>query len=233
MNLGSRLQGIANYVLPNKVFADIGTDHAYLPIYLIKNGIVKKAIAGDYNQGPYEAAKKAVLNYNLAGKIEVRLGNGLTVLAEGEADIVAIAGMGGTTIVEILSAKLNLAQQVQRLILQPMNNAQGVRLWLSQNSFKIVAEDLVLDEGKLYEIIVAEKGIEAIVEEILYEIGPKLWEKKHSLLEQHLNKLLNKAKSIYKSLNHSKKADVKEKIKLYQTKIKALEEKLQCLSNAK
>ena len=75
---------------------------------------------------------------------------------------------------EILSAKLNLAQQVQRLILQPMNNAQGVRLWLSQNSFKIVAEDLVLDEGKLYEIIVAEKGIEAIVEEILYEIGPKL-----------------------------------------------------------
>lgn len=233
MNLGSRLQGIANYVLPNKVFADIGTDHAYLPIYLIKNGIVKKAIAGDYNQGPYEAAQKAVLNYNLAGKIEVRLGNGLTVLAEGEADIVAIAGMGGTTIVEILSAKLNLAQQVQRLILQPMNNAQGVRLWLSQNSFKIVAEDLVLDEGKLYEIIVAEKGIEAIVEEILYEIGPKLWEKKHSLLEQHLNKLLNKAKSIYKSLNHSKKADVKEKIKLYQTKIKALEEKLQCLSNAK
>lgn len=123
MNLGSRLQGIANYVLPNKVFADIGTDHAYLPIYLIKNGIVKKAIAGDYNQGPYEAAQKAVLNYNLAGKIEVRLGNGLTVLAEGEADIVAIAGMGGTTIVEILSAKLNLAQQVQRLILQPMNNA--------------------------------------------------------------------------------------------------------------
>ena len=194
MNLGSRLQGIANYVLPNKVFADIGTDHAYLPIYLIKNGIVKKAIAGDYNQGPYEAAQKAVLNYNLAGKIEVRLGNGLTVLAEGEADIVAIAGMGGTTIVEILSAKLNLAQQVQRLILQPMNNAQGVRLWLSQNSFKIVAEDLVLDEGKLYEIIVAEKGIEAIVEEILYEIGSKLWEKKHSLLEQHLNKLLNKAK---------------------------------------
>ena len=233
MNLGSRLQGIANYVLPNKVFADIGTDHAYLPIYLIKNGIVKKAIAGDYNQGPYEAAQKAVLNYNLAGKIEVRLGNGLTVLAEGEADIVTIAGMGGTTIVEILSAKLNLAQQVQRLILQPMNNAQGVRLWLSQNSFKIVAEDLVLDEGKLYEIIVAEKGIEAIVEEILYEIGPKLWEKKHSLLEQHLNKLLNKAKSIYKSLNHSEKADVKEKIKLYQTKIKALEEKLQCLSNAK
>ena len=76
MNLGSRLQGIANYVLPNKVFADIGTDHAYLPIYLIKNGIVKKAIAGDYNQGPYEAAQKAVLNYNLAGKIEVRLGNG-------------------------------------------------------------------------------------------------------------------------------------------------------------
>ena len=233
MNLGSRLQGIANYVLPNKVFADIGTDHAYLPIYLIKNGIVKKAIAGDYNQGPYGAAQKAVLNYNLAGKIEVRLGNGLTVLAEGEADIVAIAGMGGTTIVEILSAKLNLAQQVQRLILQPMNNAQGVRLWLSQNSFKIVAEDLVLDEGKLYEIIVAEKGIEAIVEEILYEIGPKLWEKKHSLLEQHLNKLLNKAKTSYKSLNHSEKADVKEKIKLYQTKIKALEEKLQCLSNAK
>ena len=233
MNLGSRLQGIANSVLPNKVFADIGTDHAYLPIYLIKNGIVKKAIAGDYNQGPYEAAQKAVLNYNLAGKIEVRLGNGLTVLAEGEADIVAIAGMGGTTIVEILSAKLNLAQQVQRLILQPMNNAQGVRLWLSQNSFKIVAEDLVLDEGKLYEIIVAEKGIEAIVEEILYEIGPKLWEKKHSLLEQHLNKLLNKAKSIYKSLNHREKPAVKEKIKLYQTKIKALEEKLQCLSNAK
>ena len=111
--------------------------------------------------------------------------------------------------------------------------AYCVNFLFKRNRIKYIPNDLIKFKGKLYEIIVAEKGTEAIVEEILYEIGPKLWEKKHSLLEQHLNKLLNKAKSIYKSLNHSEKADVKEKIKLYQTKIKALEEKLQCLSNAK
>ena len=233
MNLGSRLQTIANFVISDKIFADIGTDHAYLPIYLVKNGIIKKAIAGDYNKGPYEAAKKAVLNYNLTQNIDVRLGNGLAVLSEGEADIVAIAGMGGSTIIEILGTNVKLTQKIQRLILQPMNNSQGLRRWLNQNSFKIVAEELVVDEGKLYEIIVAELGKENIAEEIFYEIGPRLWEQKHYLLEEHLNKLVDKTKNIYESLCQSNKDNVVDKIKMYETKIKDLEDKLQCLLNAK
>lgn len=233
MNLGFRLQTIADFVISDKVFADIGTDHAYLPIYLVKSGIVKQAIAGDYNKGPYEAAKKAVENYNLTDNIDVRLGNGLAVLNEGEADTVAIAGMGGSTIVEILSADIKLTQQIHRFILQPMNNSQGLRQWLNQNYFKIVAEELVIDEGKMYEVIVVERGTETINEEILYEIGPKLWEQKHCLLEEHLNKLIVKARNIYNSLGQSDRADVTDKINLYEAKIKDLEDKLQCLLNAK
>ena len=102
MNIGARLEVIAALVPQNCVVADIGTDHAYLPVWLMQNGLIKAAIAADIAEGPCRAAQTNIGMYGLKDKIEVRRGSGLTVLKPGEADGAVIAGMGGSTIVQIL-----------------------------------------------------------------------------------------------------------------------------------
>ena len=98
MKLDSRLMAIANLVSKNRIFADIGTDHAYLPVYLVENGIVNRAIAADLRVGPLDNAKETVVSHNLTDKIEMRLSDGLDNFKENEAQEIAVAGMGGLLI---------------------------------------------------------------------------------------------------------------------------------------
>ena len=98
MKLDSRLMAIANLVSKNRIFADIGTDHAYLPVYLVENGIVNRAIAADLRVGPLDNAKETVVSHNLTDKIELRLSDGLDNFKENEAQEIAVAGMGGLLI---------------------------------------------------------------------------------------------------------------------------------------
>lgn len=192
MNIGPRLEAVGSLVLADCVLADIGTDHAYLPVYLLQEQRIASAIAGDIAQGPCRAAENTVAMYNMKQKVQVRLGSGLKVITPGEASCISIAGMGGSTMVEILSADMETAKAAQRLVLQPQTGAAGLRKWLLSNGWALVDEILVWENKRLYEIIVAERSETAVPDYSAaeLEIGPVLLAKQHPLLQDQLAKVL-------------------------------------------
>ena len=229
MKLSARLALLADCVPQDAVLADIGTDHAYLPIALVESGRIKRAIAGDVVRGPYQAAKKAVAAAGCEKEISVRLGNGLAVLKPGEAEVVVIAGMGGATIVEILTDLPEITAELKRLILQPMIAAGQVRRWLRENGWRIISEELVEDSGRIYEVIVAEKGESEGEEEILEEIGPLLWRKRHPLLRRQLEGYIGQTQAVIAQLAQSTTQASLEKYAEYKKRLQELEAKLECL----
>lgn len=155
MKLDSRLMAIANLVRKDRVFADIGTDHAYLPVYLVENGIIQKSIAADLRVGPLENAKLAVESYNYSDKIELRLSDGLDNFKENEVEEIAVAGMGGLLISSFLERTNWLKNSDIHLILQPMTHIEELRKTLFDNGFIIDNEVVAEDGDKLYIIISA------------------------------------------------------------------------------
>ena len=200
MNIGDRLEAIGKLVPHGCVLADIGTDHAYLPVWLLEQGKIASAIAGDIAEGPCLAAKNTVSMHGMKGKVEVRLGSGLKVLQAGEADCIAIAGMGASTMIEILEADMPLAVEAKRLVLQPMAGAASLRKWLIQNGWCIVAEDLVADGRHLYEIMAVERGESEAFSDAVLEIGPSLIEAKHPLLAKQFERQINNYKKLLKQV---------------------------------
>lgn len=234
MQLGPRLHTLAGFVPQGAIVADIGTDHAYLPIALIKAQQAAAAVAGDVHAGPYQAACEAVQRAGLDKQIAVRLGNGLAVLTPGEVDVVVIAGMGGNTMIEILEAQPAVTQGLTRLILQPMQAAASLRRWLVQHQWRLVAETLVEEDERLYEIIVAEPGEPVLpAEDVLYEIGPLLWNEQPPLLQKHLAQLTDHTRRIIGEMTRSPQAVLSARYQAYNEKLQALEAKQTCLLNAK
>lgn len=157
IKLDVRLKFSADEVRKGKKVADIGTDHAYLPAYLIENDICPSAIAADIGKGPLENAKKVVSTSEiLSERIELRLSNGLKEIRPDEAEDIVIAGMGGILISEILTAAPWVKDETKRLILQPMSHAEDVRRYLCENGFEIIKEKACSDAKHNYIIIVAE-----------------------------------------------------------------------------
>ena len=229
MKLGERLGALASFVPVGARLADIGTDHAYVPIELVEKNIAISAIAGDVHSGPFQAAKENVKNLGLEHKISVRLGNGLAVLSPGEVDTVVIAGMGGSTIIQILSSEPVVTKSLKRLILQPMVATGMVRRWLAENTWHIIDETLVEDDGRLYEILVAEQGDSPIIEPILYEIGMILWEQKPKFIKRHIESLIAQTQRVLQEMSGSENAQKSFKFQEYTEKLKQLEAKRQCL----
>ena len=229
MNLGPRLLSVAKFVPQGSVVADIGTDHAYLPIALVENKIVDKAFACDVHEGPYKVAQKTILAAGLSSQIGVRFGDGITVLSPGEVDVLTIAGMGGALMIDILSKCPPVTVDLKGLVLQPMNGAALLRSWLYQNGWNINEEDLVLDEGRLYEVMYVVHGPTAMPEDILLEIGPKLWQNRHVLLRQHVENLLFQSKRVLTGMANSEQAKQSEKYSFVLGKIKQLEDRIKCL----
>ena len=157
IKLDARLKMAADEVRQGKRVVDIGTDHAYLPAYLIENSICPSAIAADIGKGPLENARKVVgASKDLSEKIELRLSDGLKEIKSHEAEDIVIAGMGGILISEILSAAPWVKNEEKRLILQPMSHAEDVRKYLCENGFEIIKEKACTDGRHNYIIIVAE-----------------------------------------------------------------------------
>ena len=154
MKLTDRLLKIANLVTKGKKIADIGTDHGYIPVYLLNKGYIDFAILADVNKGPLENAKSEVIHNNLTDKVDLRLGSGIEVLNENEVDEVIIAGMGGILISELLEAKKSVAHNLDKLILQPMQAQDELRKYLLNNGYEILDEVLVKEDFRIYEIIV-------------------------------------------------------------------------------
>lgn len=157
--ISKRLELVASFVPQGAILLDVGSDHAYLPIELVERGKIESAIAGEVVEGPYQSAVKNVEAHGLEEKIQVRLANGLAAFEEtDQVSVIAIAGMGGRLIARILEEGLGKLANVERLILQPNNREDDLRIWLQDHGFQIVAESILEEAGKFYEILVVEAG---------------------------------------------------------------------------
>ena len=224
MKLTNRLLKIASLVNKNKRVADIGTDHGYIPVYLLNEGIIDFAILADINKGPLENARKEVRRNKLEEKVELRLGSGIEVLKKGELDEVIIAGIGGILIGDLLEANKEVAHSVEKLILQPMQAQEELRQYLLNNGYEIIDECLEKEDFRMYEIIVAKyTGKNTPVEdEIYYEVGTKLIENKDELLEEFIENKMKKYNNIIEKLGDKDSEVVIAKRNLAMAKIEKL-----------
>ena len=208
IELGERLTRVASFVPNGAKACDVGSDHAYLPVYLIQNDQITSAIAGEVIEGPYLSAKQTVRDYRLENRIEVRLGDGLQILTkEDDVTAVTICGMGGELISRILEAGYSGGHLNgrERLILQPNVAEHFVREWLMNHSYRIVQETVVEDNHRLYEIIVAEpvgKRVEYTELELKY--GPILLKELSKLSVAKWKRMNRKNKEILEQLQKSK-----------------------------
>jgi len=158
--LSLRLSRAASYVEPGDHLADIGSDHAYLPCALASKEKVAFAIAGEIVEGPFQAAQNQVKRLGLTEKISVRLGDGLEVISpEDEITAITICGMGGLLIAAILDSGLKKGHLTgkERLILQPNIGEKTLREWLVAHCYTVTAEELIEENDKIYELMVAVK----------------------------------------------------------------------------
>ncbi|TWE06473.1 tRNA (adenine22-N1)-methyltransferase [Neobacillus bataviensis] len=208
--------------------ADIGSDHAYLPCYLAKNLKISFAIAGEVAQGPFQSAEKNVLAEGLVDTITVRMGDGLEVIEPGEVDCITIAGMGGALISSILDNGKEKLDSVQRLILQPNISAISIRTWLLANNWELIAEEIIEEDSKIYEILVAERGDPLKPYQIKRDegllLGPFLLKQKNEIFKKKWTAEMKNWQRISKALEGaSETVETIEKRKELTDKIKLVE----------
>ncbi len=150
--ISKRLCTAAAYVRSGAVVADIGTDHAYLPIYLVLNDKVSRAYASDINEGPIQRANENIQKYGLEDKIITEVIPGLDGVEKIAPSDIVICGMGGELIVKILESSSYIRQNNVRIILQPMTQVDKVREYVS-NGFSTIAEDVVFEDEKIYQVL--------------------------------------------------------------------------------
>ena len=210
--LTPRLMNIYSHV-NGPTAADIGTDHAYIPIELIKKAKCVRVIASDIRPGPAKIAGENIRKYMCADKIEVRTGAGLSVLSIGETDDIIIAGMGGILIRDIIAADMDKALS-SRLVLQPMNSQYELRHYLIENGFKITCEDISVEGFKVYNLIVAEKGHGEPFEcDGFYHLPPYLGE--HKYFDKLYEKKMRELDKVINGIKESSDPDI-EKLNKYQ-----------------
>ncbi|WP_287884142.1 tRNA (adenine(22)-N(1))-methyltransferase [Agathobacter sp.] len=150
IKLSKRMEAVAAMVTPGYKICDVGTDHAYIPIYLVQSGANPSALAMDLREGPLSRADEHIRDYHLEDRIATRLSDGIEALQDGEADSLIIAGMGGEVVLHILKAFPEKCRHFKEMILQPQSDVDKVRRYLRENDFKIVDEDMILEDGKYY-----------------------------------------------------------------------------------
>jgi tRNA (adenine22-N1)-methyltransferase len=190
MQLSNRLKKLADMVSAGNRLADIGTDHGFVPIYLVENKKIPSAIAMDIGTGPLKRATEHVAECGLSHKIETRLSNGLEKLTPGEADTVLIAGMGGNLIVDILEADREKTHSVSELVLSPHTDWDVVRRYLITHDFNIIGEDMLEEEGKYYIFLKAVPEHTTPWSNVEYRYGKRLLQNHHPVLKAYLQKQL-------------------------------------------
>lgn len=225
LHLSNRLQTVADFVPQHARIADIGSDHAYLPAYLALKGQIEGAIAGEVASGPLQNAINEINNHKLTKIIKPRLADGLAAIAASDKiDTITIAGMGGALITEILeSGKAKLAG-VTTLILQPNVGEYGLRKWLMEHQFKIIAESILAEDAHTYEIIVAQPSNQLVnytAKELRF--GPILLQHKSRVF---INKWQNEQQHLKQAVMHMRTANQvpAEKIAEFESEINLIKE---------
>ena len=229
MELSIRLNEIISLVHKTNIIADIGTDHGYIPIYLIKNKLCKTAIASDINLGPKNKAEFNISIEGLSEKIQCRLGGGLNTIKPYEAQAVIIAGMGGYLIRDIIEERLDVFKSLNYAILQPAQNPEILRKYIYERGFKIIDEELCFEQNKYYETIkVAYDDKPKIEDDFYYEISKILIKKAHPLIKDYVKYKLIVYNKIYDEIKYGTEAAQKRKSEV-KLRIDKLKEVLPCL----
>lgn len=187
------------------VLADVGTDHGYVPIYLLEQKKIPHAIAMDIRSGPLARAKEHIADYGMGDYIQTRLSDGVAALAPGEADTILIAGMGGGLVMHILREGEAVCHAAKHIILQPQSELARVRAWLCQRGYVTELEDMVEEDGKYYpmlrvhyeadgesNVLTEDEKLDAWIEEAAEEeqlgfyYGSGLLEMHHPILKKYL-----------------------------------------------
>lgn len=225
--LSVRLMKVAAHVQAGAVVADIGSDHAYLPCHLLHNGVAIRAVAGEIVKGPYESAKKQVQAEGLQDKITVRLAPGLEAIEPSDGiTAVTIAGMGGSLIASILEDGKDRLEGVERLILQPNVHAKAIRQWAVQNGWHIIAEEILKEKDKIYEILVLERSAEKVeldAKQLLF--GPELLKQHTDIFKEKWQREAAQWKTIAERLENTQQTeDIRTKKEQLLEKIALMEE---------
>ncbi len=187
MHLSKRMHMVADMVPKSRCVADVGCDHGYLSIWLVRENITDTAIAMDLRTGPLSKAEENVRFFHQQEKIQTRLSDGVTKLQPGEADTIVIAGMGGELMSGILAAGAEQVEAAEHLVLQPQSDMAMVRRQVAKQGYRIVDEDACLDDGKYYVVMRAEKGAaEPSGKPYADEYGTILIAKGHPVYRQYL-----------------------------------------------
>ncbi|GAB6929580.1 tRNA (adenine(22)-N(1))-methyltransferase TrmK [Paenibacillus sp. JCM 10914] len=231
--------------------ADIGSDHALLPVAAVESGAAVSAIAGEVNAGPYDAALKQVQESGMTEVIDVRKGDGLDVLEPGDANVITIAGMGGSLIAAILERGRDKLAGVCRLVLQPNVGEDILRRWLLANGWVLLSELILKEDGKIYEILVAEPSNQAVMtSEQVYaprviagdielstewqlRLGPWLTQHPSNVFHEKWKSEIEKLNVILQSLSRSELSSAAGKAKEIQADIQFIQEVLACLPKDK
>lgn len=192
IQLTPRLAAAASLVPPAVSMADIGTDHAYLPIFLIQSGKIKHAIASDIHEGPAERAKEHIGKNGLTAAVHVRIAPGLLGLMPGEAEGAVIAGMGGLMIRNILEEGADIAETMQWFVLQPQNHGRELRLWLAGHGYAIEKECLAREDRMIYQLLFVRHGEMAPLTGVQWETGNPRLREKDPLFPSFLEGLIRK-----------------------------------------
>lgn len=208
--LSNRLKIVADMVTKGNSVADIGTDHGYVPIYLIKNGVCPKAYAMDINEGPIRSAQKNVRAEGLEDKICVIQSDGMEKMTSSMADSVIIAGMGGELIIRILKdSKVN--NTVKEFILSPHRDIDLVRKYVLENNWHIEEEKMLKDAGKFYTVMKVKPGKEEIsYSPVEYMYGRHLLKEKNPVLKEYLEKQYHKFSKIKETMKENNSRDIEQ-----------------------
>lgn len=222
--MSKRLTKIASYVTPGLGVADVGTDHAYIPIMLLKSDYEGNIIATDINEGPLKKAFANLSELGFEDKVSLILCDGLDGCDPASVDTIIVAGMGGDTITGILDRADWCARKGIRLILQPVTKAEILRYWLINNDFVITDESLVKENGTVYQIICARQGKSERYSDAELYIGKPEDLSSDVLFSEHLAIHIKRFKSAIQSLEKTKRSGLNAWLGMLRNILRELED---------
>ena len=199
MDISSRLMKIAEMVPVSDTVADIGTDHGYVLIELLKRKKIRRGIASDNKKMPLEKARRNAAAENVAHLMDFRLGSGFETMKKGEASGAVIAGMGGILISELLEGATEIIRELDFILLQPAQNPEILRKYLYENHYKIIDEELVREDRRYYEYLMVKYDpaqSQLLQNHLDYVVGDLLLGKKHPLLKEYLTSKITELEEI-------------------------------------